>query len=55
MDTQIVRRPDGPQAWEDHRAIIIDLYIERGLELEDVMDVMEKEHFFKATYVYVHS
>ena len=55
MEIQLVRRPDGPQAWEDHKALIVDLYIARGLELGEVMNIMEKEHFFKATYDYVHS
>ena len=53
MASQRVRRPEGPQDWEAQRAVIIDLYITKGLELEDLMNTMEREHSFKATYVHV--
>lgn len=50
MELQRVRRPEGPQDWEAQRVVITNLYITQGLELEDLMETMEKEHFFKATY-----
>ena len=55
MELQRVRRPEGPQDWEAQRAVITDLYIARGLELEDLMKTMEDDHFFKATYDHVDS
>ena len=55
MQSQRVRRPEGPQDWEAQRAVITDLYITKGLELEDLMKAMEEEHFFKATYDHVDS
>ena len=53
MALQHVRRPEGPQDWEAQRAVITDLYITKGLELEDLMKTMQEEHFFKATYDHV--
>ena len=53
MELQRVRRPEGPQDWEAQRAVITDLYITKGLELEHLMEIMEKDHFFKATYDHV--
>ena len=53
MELQRVRRPEGPQDWDAHRAVITDLYIAKGLELEDLMKTMEDDHFFKATYDHV--
>ena len=53
MDLQHVRRPEGPQDWEAQRAVITDLYIAKDVELDDVMKIMEDEHFFKATYDHV--
>ena len=50
MELQRARRPEGPQDWEAQRAVITDLYVTKGLELEDLMNLMEDEHFFKATY-----
>ncbi|KAK0507374.1 hypothetical protein JMJ35_010412 [Cladonia borealis] len=49
MELQRIRRPDGPQGWEAQRAVITDLYIAKGLELEDLMKTMEDDYFFKAT------
>ena len=53
MELQCVRRPEGPQDWEARRAVITDLYMAKGLELEDLMKIMEDEHYFKATYDHV--
>ncbi len=53
MEVQRIRRPEGPQDWEAQRAVITDLYIAKGLQLDDLMKTMEGEHFFKATYDHV--
>ena len=53
MELQRVRRPEGPQDWEAQRVVITDLYVTKGVELEDLMKIMEDEHFFKATYDHV--
>ena len=55
MESQRVRRPEGPQDWEAQREVITDLYITKGLELEDLMKTMEDDHFFKATYDHVNN
>ena len=53
MELQRGRRPEGPQDWEAQRAVITNLYITNGLELDDLMKIMEDDHFFKATYDHV--
>ena len=50
MESQRIRRPEGPRDWEAQRAVITNLYITEGLELEVLMKTMEEEYFFKATY-----
>lgn len=55
MELQCVRRPEGPQDWEAQRAVITNLYIAKDVELDDLMKIMEDEHFFKATYDLVDS
>ena len=55
MNSQRVRRPEGPQDWEAQRDVITNLYIAKGLELADLMKTMEDDHFFKATYDLVDS
>jgi hypothetical protein len=34
--------------WENHRDIIVQLFIHENRKLKDVMDIMSKNHGFKA-------
>ena len=37
--------------WEAKKAIIKELYIDQNLILNDVINIMQSAHHFKATYV----
>lgn len=39
------------EEWEAKRPIITRLYQEEKRSLKDVMDILERDHHFKATYV----
>ena len=35
--------------WDRHRPLIAQLYIEQGKPLKEVVDILERDHGFKAT------
>jgi hypothetical protein len=39
----------GALQWEKHRAIIKELYINKGKRLKDVIEIMKRDHGFNAT------
>ena len=43
------RVPKTPQEWENKRAVITKLYLEDGLQLKDVQQIMETRYRFTAT------
>ena len=49
--TTTCRVPKTPQEWENMRAIVTKLYLEDGLQLKDVQEIMETRYKFRATYV----
>lgn len=51
MESAVIRKPTRPQSaqdWESRKDIIKGLYASHSLD--DLMNIMETEHFFKATY-----
>jgi len=52
MDPPITaKRPRSTRDWEDHQETITRLYSQEGNKLAEVMEAMEKEYGFCATYV----
>ena len=52
MDPPITtKRPRSARDWGDHQETITRLYSRDGSKLSEVMEVMEKEYGFYATYV----
>jgi hypothetical protein len=45
------RRPLSAQDWEEKRAVIQTLYSTEGMSLSQVMEVLEQNYGFRATYV----
>jgi hypothetical protein len=45
------RRPLSAKEWEEQRETIQYLYSEEDRKLSEVMEVMEREYGFRATYV----
>jgi len=45
------RRPLSVKDWEKQRAIIQRLYSAENKDLQEVMEIMEQEHGFRATYI----
>ncbi|KAK7424276.1 hypothetical protein QQX98_000544 [Neonectria punicea] len=41
--------PVPDEEWNNHKQAVRDLYIDKNLRLQDVMEIMEKEHGFRAT------
>lgn len=37
-----------PKEWETHKEVIIDLYLEQGKKLADVIKILAKDHSFHA-------
>ena len=52
MDPPITaKRPRSARDWEDHQETITRLYSQEGNKLAEVIEAMEKEYGFCATYV----
>ena len=52
MDPPITaKRPRSARDWEDHQETITRLYSQDRNKLAEVIEVMEKEYGFSATYV----
>lgn len=52
MDPPITaKRPRSARDWEDHQDTITRLYSQEGNKLVEVIEIMEKEYGFCATYV----
>lgn len=37
--------------WDEHKAVIVSLYLEQSKPLHEVQRIMEEEHNFKASWV----
>ena len=38
-----------PDVWQNHKKKVQDLYVEKDLNLKEVMGIMEQQHGFKAS------